>query len=95
MTAVRRHEQAHALGLSTNRARTVAVAAVRDTGISVDSRSPTQVLADASVVTVTIEVDGGRWDAVTLVPRTVAIAPAQGFRIVDHPDDPIPLWVGP
>ncbi|QZH58891.1 hypothetical protein K1X22_21965 [Mycolicibacterium farcinogenes] len=94
MTAVRRHEQADALSFAGNCTRTATVVSVEDTGISVDGGSSPQMLADAAVIVVTIEIDGGRSDAVTLVPRTTAIAPAQDFRIVDHPDDPIPLWVG-
>ncbi|MFN3007487.1 hypothetical protein [Mycolicibacterium wolinskyi] len=96
MTAVRRHEQAHALSRAGSRTRNATVVTVHDSGIAVDARSsPTaQAIADAAVVTVGIEIDGTRRDAVTLLPRTVAIAPAQEFLVVDHPDDPIPLWVG-
>lgn len=96
MTAVRRHEQAAALSRAGGRTRTAAVVAVEDSGISVDARSsPTaRVITDASVVTVRIDIDGDRWDAVTLLRRTVVITPAQELRVVDHPDDPIPLWAG-
>ncbi|MDV3124957.1 hypothetical protein M1247_08540 [Mycobacterium sp. 21AC1] len=96
MTAVRRHEQAYALGLAGNRTRTAAVVAVRDCGVSVDAHSSpsAQAIADASVVTVEIEIDGCRWDAVTLLPRTAVVVPAQEVHVFRHPDDPIPLWAG-
>ncbi|MGV0742452.1 hypothetical protein [Mycolicibacterium sp. XJ870] len=96
MTAVRRYEQAYALNLVGAPTRTAAVVAVQDSGVSVDARSSpgAHVIADASVVTVQIDIDGDRWDAVTLLPRTAVITPAQAFRVVDHPDDPIPIWAG-
>ncbi|AKS34641.1 hypothetical protein [Mycolicibacterium goodii] len=94
MTAVRRHEQASIL--AGRRTRTAVVVAVEDTGISVDSRSPAAAaLTDAAVVVATLEIDGDRMAAVTLVPRTAVIEPARQIQVLDHPDDPIPLWAGP
>ncbi|MBM7368659.1 hypothetical protein [Gordonia hydrophobica] len=101
MTAARRHEQARALVAGGVPVRESTVVDIVDSGLTLEtigdasrSATPRAPLADASIVTVRI-VDGGRTvDAVTVVPRTVVVDRARPFYVVDHPDDPIPMWAG-
>ncbi|MBB4134063.1 hypothetical protein [Gordonia humi] len=95
MTAVRRYEQARALAASGAPLRPAILIAVADTGLTVktmsDGPSP---LNDASVVIVTFDDVGGRFEAITVLGRTTFLDPARPLLVVDRPDDPIPMWAG-
>jgi len=95
MTAVRRYEQARALAASGAPVRSVTLIAVADSGLTVktisDGPSP---LTDASIVTATIDDAGRRVEAITVLGRTMFLRPGASLPVVDHPDDPIPMWAG-